>query len=275
MLAWMGLASSAAAADGAEASGSAQGDAPRWTTRIGSLTVGSGERTATFEDLRSTCGGFLLPLALTAVAGDVRACLGGAGERRVSLAFDGGRATSSSAEPDDDVGRCVTSALGRAPLGKAPCALEAVVSAQPAQPSATLEGERLAAALRSLGLQSVGRGQVVNACDEVVTPEVHAADLGGSVGRAFLIVVGGGPEMLSCYGMTGSAIHLVKPEGQGFRTLYSGVGHLLILATSHRGVRDLAIGGPGFELPVMHWNGDTYVEGGTVRDSESLPPPLN
>jgi hypothetical protein len=121
-----GLAGAAVAAEGGEAAGS---DAPRWTTRIDSLTVGSGERTATFEDLRSTCGAFLLPFALGAVAPAVRECLPGSEKRRVSLAFAAGRLTSSSVEPDDDVGRCVTSALGRAPLGSAPCALEAIVFA--------------------------------------------------------------------------------------------------------------------------------------------------
>jgi hypothetical protein len=75
--------------------------------------------------------------------------------------------------------------------------------------------------------------------------------------------------------MTGMAIDLIKPEAGGFRSLYSGHGHLAIMATSHGGVRDILIGGPGFEFPVMHWNGDIYEYGRTVSDAEELPPSLN
>lgn len=146
--------------------------------------------------------------------------------------------------------------------------------ALPHRAGTTLDTRQLAAAYRTLGLRSAGNG-VLNDCDEVVRPDVHAAELGGAVGRAFLIVVGGGPESLTCYGVTGMAIYLLKPEGQGFRTLYSGVGHLVIMPTSHNGVRDILIGGPGLEFPELHWNGSAYQHGGTIPDSQELPPSLN
>jgi hypothetical protein len=143
------------------------------------------------------------------------------------------------------------------------------------RPPYPVERELNAQALRDLNPASEGNGRVRNDCDEVVTPDVYGAELGGEVGRAFLIVVGGGPEAPTCYGMTGMSIYLVQPEGEGFRTLYSGVGHLVIMPTSHDGVRDILIGGPGLEFPVMHWNGESYEYGRTVPDSQSLPPSLN
>lgn len=101
---------------------------PQWTTSIGSLTIGSGDQTATFEEVRSTCSALPLGLAFGAAAGAVRACLDADAVRRVSLAVDGGRVVSSRVEPDDVAGRCVATALGRAPLGSLTCVFEANVS---------------------------------------------------------------------------------------------------------------------------------------------------
>jgi TPR repeat protein len=112
----------------ASASTPEEAAAPRWTTSIGSLTIGSGDQTATFKDVRSTCSAIPLSLAFGAAAADVRECLSGSDTRRVSVAVRGGRLASSSVAPDDAAGRCVTSALGRAPLGDLSCAFEATVS---------------------------------------------------------------------------------------------------------------------------------------------------
>jgi len=76
-----------------------------------------------------------------------------------------------------------------------------------AQAKGPLRAQQLAAAYRTLNLTAAPNGQVMNACEEAVTPAVHAAELGGAVGRAYLIVVGGGPNTLTCYGMTGMAIY--------------------------------------------------------------------
>lgn len=146
-------------------------------------------------------------------------------------------------------------------------------AAEPAP--ATLDAKQREAAYRSLELPSAGDGQVLNACDEIVRPDVLAAELGGAVGRAYLIVVHGGPEVRTCYGMSGMAIHLIKPAGGSFRTLYSGRGHLVIMPTSHNGVRDILIGGPGMEFPVMHWNGSRYELGRMHPDGEPFPESLN
>ncbi|MFO1187537.1 MAG: hypothetical protein U1E87_08850 [Alphaproteobacteria bacterium] len=47
------------------------------------------------------------------------------------------------------------------------------------------------AALRLAWPTNAG-GEVKNACDEFVAPQVAAADLGGGVGRATLVTLGGG-----------------------------------------------------------------------------------
>jgi TPR repeat protein len=102
--------------------------APQWKTNIGSLTIGAGDKTATFKDVRSTCNGFRLALAFGTAAGDVRKCLDGTATYRVLVAIEEGRLISSSVEPDDSAGRCTTNALGNAHLGKLTCTFEANVS---------------------------------------------------------------------------------------------------------------------------------------------------
>ncbi len=58
----------------------------------------------------------------------VRQCLGDSDTRRVTLATEGGRIVSLSVDPDDSVGRCVASALGRAHIEGLTCSLEASIS---------------------------------------------------------------------------------------------------------------------------------------------------
>lgn len=107
---------------------STRGQEPHWTTRIGSLTIGSGEQTATFRNVRATCGPFPLSLTFGVAAAGVRECLSDADTRRVTISVVEGKLASSSVEPDDATGRCVASALGRAPLRDLTCTFEAAVS---------------------------------------------------------------------------------------------------------------------------------------------------
>jgi hypothetical protein len=45
---------------------------------------------------------------------------------------------------------------------------------------------------------------------------------------------------------------------------------LIVLPTSHDGVRDLADGGPGSAFPVWEWNGSSYAPAGReVSDAET------
>jgi hypothetical protein len=120
-IAVLALAGSARAEDAA-ASG------PRWSTRIGSLTLGAGDETATFRDVRSTCNALRLALVFGSAASGVRACLPAPETRRILLQVEAGRVTSSRADPDDDLGRCATTALAGAHLEGLTCTLEASVS---------------------------------------------------------------------------------------------------------------------------------------------------
>ena len=99
----------------------------RWSTTVGSLTIGAGGETATFTDVRSTCNAFRLALAFGSAAADVRRCLPATEKRSVYLEVENGRVTSSTVDPDDDMGRCVLTALGGAQLGGLTCVLEAGV----------------------------------------------------------------------------------------------------------------------------------------------------
>lgn len=105
-----------------------EGDAPASTT-IGSMKIGQGSETATFSDVNSSCGMLQLTLAFGSAAASVRQCLGDSDTRRITLVAEDGRIASSSVEPDDSVGRCVISALGRPHIeGLSSCRLEASVS---------------------------------------------------------------------------------------------------------------------------------------------------
>ena len=97
-------------------------------TTIGSMQIGQGGETATFSDVRASCGMFRLTLAFGVAAAPVRQCLGDSETRRVVLFIEDGRTTSSSVEPDDAAGSCVVSALSRANIKGLTCWLEASVS---------------------------------------------------------------------------------------------------------------------------------------------------
>jgi len=56
--------------------------------------------------------------------------------------------------------------------------------------------------------------------------------------------------------------------------IFNDTGHLAVMPTQHSGVRDIAVGGPGFEFPGYHWNGSAYVQGRTISDKE-FPDSLN
>jgi TPR repeat protein len=97
-------------------------------TTIGSMQIGQGSASVIFTDVRSSCGVLQLTLAFGSAAASARQCLGDSDTRRVMLVAEDGRIASSSVEPDDSVGRCVTSALGRAHIEGLSCRLEADVS---------------------------------------------------------------------------------------------------------------------------------------------------
>lgn len=126
-----------------------------------------------------------------------------------------------------------------------------------------------AAILAALGLSAEADGRVVNECGDPVVPSFLPAELGGSVGTATLIAIGGGPTMATCYG-DGPAIHLFIQDGAAWRPIYSARGRMLIILKSTTGgVKDIADGGPGFSFPVWSWDGKRYAPAGRdIADSE-------
>ncbi len=129
---------------------------------------------------------------------------------------------------------------------------------QPATKANTLSDTDRAAILKALGLKSTPRGQVMNECGELSSPQFLSADLGGSVGTATLFAMSGGPNTASCYG-DGPDLHLMTRTGTGWKEIYAARGRMLIvLPTSTGGVRDIADGGPGMSFPIWTWNGTRY-----------------
>ncbi|OQW60613.1 MAG: hypothetical protein A4S17_10010 [Proteobacteria bacterium HN_bin10] len=148
--------------------------------------------------------------------------------------------------------------LAIAACGQAAAPSEA--GAQTAAPASTeLSAADRTAILASQNLRADARGLVENECGDRVEPQILQVDLGGDVGRAALLAMGGGPSMASCYG-DGPGLTLLKREGANWRAIYSSRGGFMaIMPTRTRGVADIAFAGPGFDYPLHVWNGTTYV----------------
>lgn len=131
------------------------------------------------------------------------------------------------------------------------------------QPSATSASTAItdadkAAIFALLGMTPNARGDVMNECGELSTPQFLSADVGGAAGTAILFAMGGGPTTASCYG-DGSLLYLYVRDGARLREVYADRGGVLVLLpTRTNGVRDIADGGPGFSFPLWQWNGMTY-----------------
>jgi hypothetical protein len=129
---------------------------------------------------------------------------------------------------------------------------------QPATKANSLVDTDRAAILKTLGLKGNPRGQVMNECGELSTPQFLPAELGGAVGTATLFAMSGGPNTASCYG-DGPDLHLMTRSAAGWKEIYAARGRMLIvLPTSTAGVRDIADGGPGMSFPIWAWNGTRY-----------------
>ncbi|WP_395645866.1 hypothetical protein [Terricaulis sp.] len=154
-----------------------------------------------------------------------------------------------------------------AACGQAAAPTEA--EAQPAQGGgAQISAADRAALMRAMSVTPDAHGQVVNACEEKVTPQLVNVDLGGAVGTAVLAVIPGGPNTASCYGDGPGDMHLFRRTGSTFTEIHALTGaFLVVLGTSHAGVRDIVDGGPGMSHPVYWWNGSAYVQHGQIADS--------
>jgi len=159
-------------------------------------------------------------------------------------------------------------ALAACGQAAAPSEADAQTAGAAAQSGEATAAERTAI-LAALQMSANAQGQVVNACEERVTPQFTVADIGSGPGRVIAFTIGGGPNMLTCYG-DGSLTIFMRNHNGAWSEIWQGrPGGAIVLSTQHNNGNDIATGGPGFSFPVSHWNGTTYVDANrTVSDSQ-------
>jgi hypothetical protein len=155
-----------------------------------------------------------------------------------------------------------------AACGQAAAPSEADAQTATAQSGDVTSAER-SAILTALQMRSDAQGRVQNDCGEMVTPQFTVADLGSGPGRVIAFTIGGGPNMLTCYG-DGALTTFMRQNNGAWGEIWRGSpGGAIVLSTQHNGGNDIATGGPGFSFPVSEWNGTTYVSANrTVADSQ-------
>jgi hypothetical protein len=158
----------------------------------------------------------------------------------------------------------VLSACGQA---ADPAEADAQTATAAAQSGEATTAERTAI-LAALNLTADAQGRVENECGERVTPQFTVADIGSGPGRVIAFSIGGGPNMLTCYG-DGSLTIFMRQHNGAWGEIWRGrPGGAIILSTQHNNGNDIAAGGPGFSFPVSEWNGATYVDANrSVPDS--------
>ncbi|MEZ5956918.1 MAG: hypothetical protein R3C27_06875 [Hyphomonadaceae bacterium] len=158
-------------------------------------------------------------------------------------------------------------ALAACGQAAAPTEADAQTAGASAQSGDVTDAER-AAIFTALSMSADPQGQVVNACDERVTPQFTVVDLGSGPGRVVAFTIGGGPNILTCYGDGALTILMRNNDGAWGEIWQGSPGGAIILSTQHNGGNDIAAGGPGFSFPVSQWNGTTYVSANrSVSDS--------
>jgi hypothetical protein len=159
-------------------------------------------------------------------------------------------------------------ALAACGQAAAPNEADAQTAGATAQSSDVTAAERTAI-FAALNMRADAQGRVLNACDERVTPQFTVADIGSGPGRVVAFSIGGGPNMLTCYGDGSLTIFMRNNNGAWGEIWQGSPGGAIILSTQHNGGNDIATGGPGFSFPVSHWNGTTYASANrNVADSE-------
>ncbi len=159
-------------------------------------------------------------------------------------------------------------ALAACGQAAAPTEADAQTNAGAAAQSGEATAAERTAILAALNMRANARGQVENECGEMVTPQFTVADIGSGPGRVVAFTIGGGPNMLTCYG-DGSLTIFMRQNNGAWSEIWQGrPGGAIILSTQHNNGNDIATGGPGFSFPVWQWNGATYVNANrTVADS--------
>lgn len=133
------------------------------------------------------------------------------------------------------------------------------------------------AIIASLQLRADAQGRVTNECGELVTPQFQVADIGSGPGRVVAFTIGGGPNMLTCYGDGALTIFFRQNNGAWGEIWRGSPGGAIVLSTQHNNGNDIATGGPGMSFPVAQWNGTTYVSAnrsvsdGQLGDARFIP----
>ena len=149
-------------------------------------------------------------------------------------------------------------ALAACGQSAAPAEADAQTAGAAAQSGEASAAER-SAIIAALHLRAGAQGQVENECGEMVTPQFTIADIGSGPGRVIAFTIGGGPNMLTCYGDGALTIFMRQNNGAWGEIWQGRPGGAIILSTEHNNGNDIATGGPGFSFPVSQWNGTTYV----------------
>jgi len=154
-----------------------------------------------------------------------------------------------------------------AACGQAAAPTEA--EAQTAVQNGEVTAAERSAIFAALNLRPDAQGRVENECGEHVTPQFTTADIGSGPGRVIAFTIGGGPNMLTCYGDGALTLFMRNHDGAWSEIWRGSPGGAIILSTEHNNGNDIATGGPGFSFPVSHWNGTTYVDANrSVSDSQ-------
>ncbi|MBI1239632.1 MAG: hypothetical protein GC199_09880 [Alphaproteobacteria bacterium] len=122
------------------------------------------------------------------------------------------------------------------------------------------------AAFAQMGLSKNGEEWLDEVCGQPNQLQIETIDLGGEIGEVMQVIAGG-----PCYGQAGALTALFKVEGDEPRMLFSDLCYgITPLETTSNGVKEFYEGVPGFEFPVMAWNGAEFVRTRTMKDP-SLP----
>jgi hypothetical protein len=151
----------------------------------------------------------------------------------------------------------------------APSSADAQTQATTAQSAAStaLTAADRTAILVAIHAAPDASGQVTNACNDKVTPQFIAIDLGGAVGTTQLAIIPGGANSATCYGDGPGDMHLMRRSGASFSEIHAlQGGFLAVLSSEHGGVHDIADAGPGMSHPLYQWNGAVYAQHGEIAD---------
>lgn len=145
---------------------------------------------------------------------------------------------------------------------KSRIALSAFLALSVAVPPAFAFSDDEAAALSEMGFHKQGADYVDEACSQPVQAQFSSVDIGGEFGEVMQVIAGG-----PCFGAAGAMTALVDFVGGKANVVFSDLCYgVTVLPEANAGVHDIQLGVPGFEYPVMRWDGKAYAFSRTVKD---------